>query len=345
MAAPIAVPSAAKPRDRSIAARRAARVAKFERERLIVDSLNRGVSVAEIARRIGVTEKRMGALASEILARRLPEAPEDFAALQASRLNEALLAAWSAMSPDNLEAVALVVRIAREIDRYHGFAASGRPPRREPRADAEAQETPALAETASREWKQASIPEPGDVEARSASSANRPEKAPQAIEKMESAPDTGAVLNPREAPAQRAEDAPSARRSDAPESSKKAFSPPAARPPQPDPASRASCAGAEKAPQAIENIDSAPGNDANPAAAEPAEGGVAGRGGFRFARRRAEAVAAGERRRNALAAGKSITPWLRLWCRIPTRRAASDGSFSGRRPTAGRPVGKAHGGP
>ena len=54
MPASVAFQSAEKPRDRSIEARRAGQ-AKFERERLIVDSLNRGLSVAEIAQRIGVT--------------------------------------------------------------------------------------------------------------------------------------------------------------------------------------------------------------------------------------------------------------------------------------------------
>ena len=137
--------SDAKPRDRSIEARRAARRAKFERERLIVDYLNRGVSVSEIAQRIGVTEKRMRALVNEILARRMPAAPEDFAALQVSRLNEALMVAYGAMSAENLRAVALVVRIVRELDRYHGFAA-GRRSRRDPRpVDGEAEEPFALA--------------------------------------------------------------------------------------------------------------------------------------------------------------------------------------------------------
>jgi hypothetical protein len=49
--ASVAALSDAKPRNRSIEARRAARMGKFERERLIVDSLNRGVAVAEIAER------------------------------------------------------------------------------------------------------------------------------------------------------------------------------------------------------------------------------------------------------------------------------------------------------
>ena len=72
MSASVTILSAEKPRNRSIDARRAARRATFERERLIVDSLNRGVSVAEIAARIGVTKKRMRALVHEILVRRMP---------------------------------------------------------------------------------------------------------------------------------------------------------------------------------------------------------------------------------------------------------------------------------
>ena len=146
MPASVALHPAAKPRDRTIAARRAARSAKFERERLIVNSLNRGLSVAEIAQRIGVTEKRARALVKEILAHRMPAAPEDFAALQVSRLNEALLIAYGAMSPENLRAVGLVVKIVRELDRYHGFAAAGRRPRRDPRpVEVEAEEALALA--------------------------------------------------------------------------------------------------------------------------------------------------------------------------------------------------------
>ncbi len=96
-------------RDRSIEARRAARVAKFKRERRIIDLLNRGVSVAEIAAREGVMEKSMRAIVREILARRVPEPPAEFVALQLSRLNEALLVAYGAMSGANLRAVDRVV--------------------------------------------------------------------------------------------------------------------------------------------------------------------------------------------------------------------------------------------
>jgi hypothetical protein len=86
--------------------------------------LNGGVSVAEIASREKVTEKRMRALVQEILARRMPRPPAEFLALQVSRLNEALLVSYSAMSRANLQAVDRVVKIVRELDRYHGFVAA-----------------------------------------------------------------------------------------------------------------------------------------------------------------------------------------------------------------------------
>ena len=66
----------------------------------------------------------MRALVQEILARRAPQPPADFLALQVSRLNEALVVSYGAMSRANLQAVDRVVRIVRELDRYHGFAAA-----------------------------------------------------------------------------------------------------------------------------------------------------------------------------------------------------------------------------
>ena len=88
-------PSRGPRRNRSVEARRSKRLAKARRDSRIVDLLNRGVSVAEIAAREDVTEKRMRALILEILARRMPEPPPaEFVALQVSRLNEALLVAY-----------------------------------------------------------------------------------------------------------------------------------------------------------------------------------------------------------------------------------------------------------
>ena len=102
------------------------RLEKFKREQQIVNYLNRGVSVPEIAVRVGLSEKRMRAVIREIIVRRAPAPPEEFLAIQVSRLNEALLVAFGAMTGANLKAVDRVVRIVRELDRYHGaFAAVG----------------------------------------------------------------------------------------------------------------------------------------------------------------------------------------------------------------------------
>ena len=67
----------------------------------------------------------MRVVIKEILARRMPHPPEQFVAIQLSRLNEALLVAYSAMSLFNLtKAVDQVVKIVGELDRYGGaFAA------------------------------------------------------------------------------------------------------------------------------------------------------------------------------------------------------------------------------
>ncbi len=97
---PDAVETASSPavrRDRSIAARRKARGLKAARERQIVNLLNAGVSVVEIAQSQGVTHRRMRMIVAEILARRAPQAPAEFLAVQISRLSEALLVSYGAM--------------------------------------------------------------------------------------------------------------------------------------------------------------------------------------------------------------------------------------------------------
>src|SRR5271169_6704813 len=66
----------------------------------------------------------MRAFVREILARRMPAPPAEFLAMQVSRLSEALLVSYSAMSGANLRAVDHVVKIVRELDRYHGFVAA-----------------------------------------------------------------------------------------------------------------------------------------------------------------------------------------------------------------------------
>lgn len=162
-----AVPPAAR-RNRSIEARREARRLRAEREKLVVEYLNRGISIPEIAAACGVTEKHMRAFVRETLARRMPAPPSEFLAMQVSRLSEALLVAYSAMSGANLRAVDRVVKIVRELDRYHGFVAAERRSLPEaPRLQAPAQDPLAL----------------------EAPRIGRLEMVPQTLEKIESAPD------------------------------------------------------------------------------------------------------------------------------------------------------------
>jgi hypothetical protein len=111
--------------------RRATQREKVRREERIVGLLNRGASVPEIAASEGVSLKRMRNVVRELLAERMPQPPAEFLALQVNRLNEALLVSFTAMHEakegTNFEAVDRVVRIVRELDRYHGFAAVLRP--------------------------------------------------------------------------------------------------------------------------------------------------------------------------------------------------------------------------
>jgi hypothetical protein len=111
--------------------RRATRREKVRRDERIVGLLNRGASVPEIAASEGITLKRMRNVVRKILSERRPLPPAEFLALQVSRLNEALLVSFTAMHEPkegtNFEAVDRVVKIVRELDRYHGFAAVPRP--------------------------------------------------------------------------------------------------------------------------------------------------------------------------------------------------------------------------
>ncbi len=124
----------AAPRDRSPEARKAARLRKDQREKRIIGLLNRGVSVAEIAARESISLNRMRKVVRQILERRMPQPPAEYAALQVNRLNEALLLSYSAMSNPqsgtNFKAIDSVLKVVRELDRYHGFAPAGA--RREP---------------------------------------------------------------------------------------------------------------------------------------------------------------------------------------------------------------------
>ena len=87
----------ARPRDRSPEARRAARARKAGRETRIIGLFNRGVSIAEIVEREGVSLNRMRKVGRAILTKRMPQPPAEYLALQVGRLDEALLISYSSM--------------------------------------------------------------------------------------------------------------------------------------------------------------------------------------------------------------------------------------------------------
>ncbi len=91
-----------------------------------MEGLNGGLSMAEIARREGITERGLRKYVRNLIARRAPEATGEFIAVQMNRLNEALLVSFGAMSGANLPAVDRVVKIVRELDRYHGLNGGAR---------------------------------------------------------------------------------------------------------------------------------------------------------------------------------------------------------------------------
>ena len=132
-------------REKLAEARRKARAKRDAREKWIIDKLNGGMSVTELAARQGVTLRRMQILVREILASRAPSPPAEYLALQVNRLNEAMIVAFGAMAGSNLKAVDRVVRIVGEMDRYPGFfPRRARAPRNRRRLALPAREPPAL---------------------------------------------------------------------------------------------------------------------------------------------------------------------------------------------------------
>jgi hypothetical protein len=99
----------------------------MKRDARILERLAAGLTIQEVALREGISPHRAREWVSAFLARQADDRPGEFIQMQIRRLSEAMLVAYSAMSGGNLKAVDRVVKIVRELDRYHGFAFA-RPP-------------------------------------------------------------------------------------------------------------------------------------------------------------------------------------------------------------------------
>ena len=106
----------ARPRRRRITKRELAK-----RDLRLIEKLAAGVTIEEIAASEGISRKWAQERKAAILAERTIDPPREFIQLQIRRLNEAMLVAYSAMSSGNLKAVDQVIKVVRELDRYHGF--------------------------------------------------------------------------------------------------------------------------------------------------------------------------------------------------------------------------------
>ena len=87
----------------------------------LIEKLAAGVTIEEIAASEGISLKWARERKAAVLASRVLDTPHEFIKLQIRRLSEAMLVSYSAMSNGDLKAVEKVIKIAREIRRYHGF--------------------------------------------------------------------------------------------------------------------------------------------------------------------------------------------------------------------------------
>jgi len=97
------------------------------RDLRFVEKLAAGVTIEEIAASEGISVKWARERKAAVLASRAIDPPHEFIQLQIRRLSEAMLVAYSAMSAGNVKAVDQVIKVARELDRYHGFGAMSGP--------------------------------------------------------------------------------------------------------------------------------------------------------------------------------------------------------------------------
>ena len=106
----------AKPRRRRITKRELAK-----RDLRFVEKLAAGATIEEIAASEGISVKWARERKAAVLASRVIDTPHEFIKLQIRRLSEAMLVSYSAMSLGDLNAVDKVIKVVRELDRYHGF--------------------------------------------------------------------------------------------------------------------------------------------------------------------------------------------------------------------------------
>src|ERR1700678_3049963 len=104
-------------------ARRVAPRRKTADQRLrILERLTTGLSVVHIARVEKLTVRRVKQITAAMPESREIDPPAGFVQLQVARLGEAMIVTRTIMMEGDLQAVDRMIRLTRELDRYHGFA-------------------------------------------------------------------------------------------------------------------------------------------------------------------------------------------------------------------------------
>jgi len=98
----------------------------------ILERLTCGLSVAHIARVEKLTIRRVQQIIAAMLASREIDPPAGFVQLQVARLSEAMIVTHTMMMEGDLQAVDRMIRLTRELDRYHGFGQAHIPAPPEP---------------------------------------------------------------------------------------------------------------------------------------------------------------------------------------------------------------------
>jgi hypothetical protein len=101
--------------------RRATKREMAKQDLRLIEKLAAGVTIEEVAASEGISVKWARERRAALLASRVIDTPHEFIKLQIRRLSEAMLVSYSAMSNGDLKAVDQVIKVVRELDRYHGF--------------------------------------------------------------------------------------------------------------------------------------------------------------------------------------------------------------------------------
>jgi hypothetical protein len=124
------------------------------RDLRFLEKLAAGVTIEEIAASEGISCKWARERKAAILANRAIDPPHEFIQLQIRRLSEAMLVACSAMGVGNLHAVDQVIKIVRELDRYHGVGPDRTAPSYAPSLPAAPPPPLALPEPPAMDWEE-----------------------------------------------------------------------------------------------------------------------------------------------------------------------------------------------